>query len=132
MGQLIAPLDILTSGGKYPERERDARCTSEVRMRAADLAERVSKLLEEVRFKPKVSSGLRFPETLANDVARSAHFTGEAVDLTDPDQVISEAILDRPDLLVKYDLYMENPRYTKTWVHLQSRPTRSGNRVFVP
>jgi hypothetical protein len=30
------------------------------------------------------------------------------------------------------DLYCEDFKYTKTWVHLQSRPTRSGKRIFKP
>ena len=34
--------------------------------------------------------------------------------------------------LKKAGLYMEHPAYTKGWVHLQKRPTSSGNRVFIP
>jgi hypothetical protein len=37
-----------------------------------------------------------------------------------------------PKLLEQYDLYMEDPLYTTTWVHLQTRPTKSGSRVFKP
>ncbi len=134
MPQTISPLDILTSSGKYKEREQHEECTSPVRINAADLAERVSKLLDELGFRASVSSGFRTAaaNSAANGAKRSAHQTGEAVDLVDPQGKLAQAILADTSILEKYDLYMENPQYTNGWVHLQSRRTKSGNRIFIP
>lgn len=134
MPQTISPLDILTSGGKYPEREKSDECTSEVRANAADLAERVSRLLDHLGVEPAISSGFR--TTTANRKAGgsrlSAHCEGRAVDLEDSKGELSARLVADPDLLVRFDLYLENPFYTKTWTHLQSRPTLSGRRIFTP
>jgi hypothetical protein len=59
MPQLISPWDVLTSGGKHEDREKSAECDSSVRINAADLAERVSKLLDVVGRRATVSSGFR-------------------------------------------------------------------------
>lgn len=134
MPQTIAPLDILTSQGKYPERERSDECTTEVRIKAADLAERVSKLVDVLGISPTITSGFRTQKanTQAGGSKNSAHCTGEAVDLEDKNGKIASAINADPGLLATYDLYMEHTGYTKGWIHLQSRPTKSGRRIFVP
>lgn len=143
MPQLITPLDVLTSSGKYPSREQSDECVTGVRINAADLAERVSKLLGALGItSAKVSSGFRTKaaNAAANGAKLSAHQTGQAVDLEDNDGTLGAAITSNIALLDTYDLYLENPYYTvKTvngvayrWVHLQSRRTPSGRRVFVP
>jgi hypothetical protein len=134
MPQTISPLDILNSHGKHPEREKSDECTSEVRIKAADLAERVSRLVDHLGIKPIISSGFRTTEAnrKAGGSRSSAHLSGEAVDLEDKDGKIAILINARPDLLATYDLYMENTNYTSKWVHLQTRPTLSGRRIFVP
>lgn len=63
---------------------------------------------------------------------KSAHITCEAIDLQDRDLKLSTWLLNNRNLLEELDLYMEDPKYTKSWVHLQTRPTKSGNRVFIP
>lgn len=134
MPQTIYPLEILTSSGRYPEREKDAECTTAVRVAAADLAERVSKLLDELGFVTTVSSGFRTTAAnkSANGAKRSAHQSGEAVDLWDPQGKIAQAVLADPSILEKYDLYMESPQHTNGWIHLSTRRTKSGNRIFLP
>jgi len=62
----------------------------------------------------------------------SAHVTCEAIDIKDSDGEIAKWILNNKHLLVELDLYMENPKYTKGWVHLSIRPTKSKRRVFIP
>lgn len=127
-------MDVLTSHGKYPERERSDECSSEVRIKAADLAERVSRLVDHLGIKPIISSGFRTTEAnrKAGGSRSSAHLSGEAVDLEDKDGKIDAAISADPSLLATYDLYREHPDYTIGWCHLSIRPTLSGRRTFVP
>ena len=62
----------------------------------------------------------------------SAHITGEAVDIYDTDRSLCIYLQDHPEILESCDLYMEDPRYTNGWTHLQSRKTKSGKRIFIP
>lgn len=137
MPQTVSPLDILTSGGSHPERERSDECTTEVRINAADLAERVSKLLDSlgsVGGRATISSGFR--TSAANRQVggskNSAHCEGRAVDLADPKGALAAAITRDVGILATFDLYLEHPDYTKGWVHLSTRGPLSGRRVFVP
>jgi len=81
-----------------------------------------------------VSSGWRPPffNSKANGARRSAHITGEACDFVDTDGQLAAYCLDNLELLEKLGLYLENPEKTKGWVHLQTRKTASGRRVFDP
>lgn len=74
----------------------------------------------------KISSGYRpgHFNRKAGGASRSAHLTGEAVDLADPDGSLAQRLLGARELLEYYGLYMEHPDYTKGWVHLQTRPTK--------
>lgn len=134
MSQTITPWEILTSDEQFLDREKSDECTPTVRANAADLAERCSKLFDAIGHIPAVSSGFRTSSAnaKAGGASRSAHCTGEACDFRDPDGYLGRAILGRLDLLEQFDLYLENPHYTPTWVHLQSRKTASGKRVFNP
>lgn len=135
MPQLITPLDVLTSSGRYPDRMDSPECVTGVRIRAADTAERVSKLLGHLGVtSAKVSSGFRTKaaNSSANGAPLSAHQTGEAVDLADKDGSLARGITTHNALLRLYDLYLEDTSATPGWVHLQTRPTKSGKRVFLP
>jgi hypothetical protein len=106
------------------------------------LLEKVNALLFELNIKSaKVSSGWR-PAAINSSIPTSAkkshHMTGKAVDiLDDKDQSIGNLILSKPDLLKKYDLWLEDLSSTKgkntNWVHLDIG-TRSDRpvRVFKP
>jgi hypothetical protein len=61
---------------------------------------------------------------------RSAHKTGEAVDIYDPDGDIDDSIDD--PLLRKHGLYREAPSATRGWCHLTTRAPKSGRRSFYP
>lgn len=116
--------------------------TPEVENNAIELLKRVNAFLKDlVTAVPaldkemKVSSGWRpaaINANIANAAKKSAHMTGEAVDLLDINQSIAKEIVKYPELLAKHDLYLENPNSTKGWVHLQTRRTKSGNRIFNP
>lgn len=81
-----------------------------------------------------VSSGYR-PSSINQAVGgakKSAHQTCQAIDFIDKDGKIKEFLKQNPNLLEELDLYQEHPDYTKTWVHLQTRKTKSGKRIFIP
>ena len=62
----------------------------------------------------------------------SSHLYGCAVDIVDPDGALAKWLLAHSDLLVECGLWMENPKATPTWVHLQSYAPKSMNRIFNP
>lgn len=99
---------------------------------ANELLRRVNALMLEIGIIPHLTSGYRpgHWNKQAGGSERSAHLTCEAIDLADTHGKIKPLIT--IPLLEKYDLYMEDPAATKTWIHLQSRKTRSANRIFKP
>lgn len=99
---------------------------------ATELLRRVNALLEYLGCDVTLSSGWRPPSY--NKKIRgslySAHLTGQALDIKDIDGSFKEMVTE--DLLRQYDLYQESPLHTPTWCHLQTRPTKSGKRIFLP
>lgn len=81
-----------------------------------------------------VSSGYRPPteNTAAGGAKNSTHLSCQAIDFNDRDKLIKEWITKNPQVLVECNLYQESPAHTPTWVHVQTRKTKSGNRVFIP
>lgn len=81
-----------------------------------------------------VSSGYRpgHFNKAAGGAAKSSHLTCEAIDISDTDGSFAKWCLDNIPVLEKAGLYLENPDYTKGWVHLQTREPGSGNRIFNP
>lgn len=131
--EMISPYDVLTSSGRYPSRPLFS--SQEIRENATETARRVSALIADF-IKTCVSSGYRTPDanSAAGGARQSNHMKGTAVDLFSlPHYLASEWERDPKNcLLEKHDLYMEHPDYTKTWCHLQTTPTKSGRRVFIP
>ena len=84
-----------------------------------------------------LTSGWRPPSVNANTpnaAARSMHMTGEAIDLYDPHGDMDTWLMtgEGQAALVALGLWLEHPASTKNWSHVQTRPPRSGNRVFYP
>ena len=84
----------------------------------------------------KLTSGWRplaVNEATANSAKKSNHILGLAVDLADPQNNLFKAFMRKENLEKAKELgiYFENPLHTKTWVHLQIVPPKSGNRVFI-
>lgn len=84
-----------------------------------------------------VASGWRpraVNDAIPNAVRTSKHVIGCAIDLRDrlPDRPLARWCLRNRDLLGEAGLWMEDPRWTPSWVHLQSLPPGSGERVFIP
>jgi len=63
---------------------------------------------------------------------KSNHLFGRAVDFADGDGKLKKWILANIKLMDGIGLYMEDFVATKTWVHFQINPPKSGNRFFKP
>ena len=63
---------------------------------------------------------------------KSNHLFGRAVDFADGDGKLKKWILENIDLIEEIGLWMEDFNATKTWVHFQINPPKSGNRFFKP
>lgn len=82
----------------------------------------------------------------ANGASSSSHLTCEAIDCQDKEPNVwrmfegeshlithfANWCLDNLDELRKAGLFLEDPRWTKSWTHLQTRTPRSLSRVFKP
>lgn len=62
----------------------------------------------------------------------SSHLYGAAVDIADPRGELKRWLETRWGELVNCGLYMEDPKSTPTWVHLQTYAPKSMNRIFKP
>lgn len=62
----------------------------------------------------------------------SSHLYGAAVDIADPTGALAKWLLSHKSKLIECGLWMEDPAYTKGWVHLSSYMPKSGNRIFIP
>lgn len=100
-----------------------------------NLAKLLTLLEEQYGLEFMINSGLRTKkdqERINPRVRHSAHLSGEAADINDPDGAIWSWLMDNMDLLIRYGLYLEARSYTSRWVHIQTRVPQSGNRIFIP
>ena len=126
----------------YPE-----HLTDEIRTHVAELLGRVNLLLSwayadnvrpalDARTRCHVASGWRPPpvnDATANAATASRHLTGEAIDLRDTgNRDLARWCLRNLDALQEIGLWMEDPQWTPSWVHLQIVPPKSRNRVYIP
>lgn len=83
-----------------------------------------------------VASGWRpkaVNDKTSHAAAFSAHILALAGDLHDwPDRRLARWSLRNLDVLETHGLYMEDPRWTPSWVHWQIVAPGSGRRVFIP
>lgn len=128
---------------KYP-----ADLTDEIRNNAQLLLARVNDVLARAaadHVEPglnaqtgtPVASGWRpqaVNDATSNAGKSSKHITGHGIDIRDtvPGRTLARWCLLHKAVLEEVELWMEDPRWTPTWVHLQSIAPGSGNRVFVP
>lgn len=129
------------------DRTHQAECTDEIRANAALTVARVNQLLaeaEEELIEPgideatetQVASGWRpagINASTQNSAAGSKHLTAMACDLQDTgDRQFARWCLRNLAALERIGLWMEDPQWTPTWVHLQTVPPGSGRRVYRP
>jgi hypothetical protein len=111
--------------------------TSDIQRNAQVTVDRANQLLARAG-RPDidtVSSGWR-PQGLNDATSHSSktsnHITAQAVDLPDPDRLLADWCVDNLDVLTEIGLWMEDPRWTPTWVHVQTVPPKSGKLVYIP
>lgn len=121
-------------------REKEYPLTIDLALNAARLLAAVNFLRAVYGHPCRVSSGYRpgrFNKA-AGGAPNSAHLTCEAIDLADPSGHLARWIVLNTELLEHLDLYVEDPipapgyKGTPGWVHIQTRPVPSGNRIFRP
>ena len=116
--------------------------TPEILANVQKLLVQVNALLNDLGIKTSgVTSGWRpaaINSATPNSAKASYHMTGLAVDLLDnAKQDLAHLVASRPDLLRKYNLWLESPLSTKgqntNWCHIDLG-TRSDrpSRVFLP
>lgn len=82
-----------------------------------------------------VTSGLRSAEDQARinpSAPKSKHLIGAACDISDPEGALKSWVLANIALLETVGLWCEDFASTKTWVHFQIFPPKSGKRFFIP
>lgn len=132
---MITAADVLTTSGKFPQRQIDAPPTEEMRANAEDLARRVSGVLGRFGEARKATSGYRPPAVNAKTkgaAKKSNHMICCAIDIEDADRKLGDWCLANMPFLVISGLWIEHPDATKGWVHFQTKPPASGKRVFFP
>lgn len=117
---------------KYPQEYID----SAVEENAKFLLHQVNTFLEMLDVKDvHVNSGWRPREHNAKigGAKNSAHISGRAVDIADPNGGLAAVIANAPEKLRAMELWMENPKHTKTWVHLDNLHRKDRpSRTFLP
>ncbi len=113
-------------------REKFENLPEEIQKNGQDLLEKLNKFRQEYGQPMYVSSGYRRPEdnNAAGGSKKSAHMTLQACDFKDADGKLFEFIKKDPSILDRCDLYMEDPQWTGSWIHLQSR--KASKRIFLP
>lgn len=116
-------------------REKDAPLTGIMEVNLEKLLRAVNKF-RAVYGKPmKVTSGYRpaaINATVPGAAKKSNHMACLAVDFADSDGKLAEYCLNNLKLLEEFGIWLEDPAFTKGWVHMQVVPPRSGNRIFKP
>lgn len=137
---MITIAQYLGPYGDHPD------ATSEVRGTAARMLDKVNRVhaiaeADGFTFKINPKTGSRVsgsgnggfrPQDCAIGSANSPHKLGRGVDTYDPDRGFARWCIAHLDVLAGEGLFMEDPRWTPTWVHLDDRGPKSGRRVFIP
>lgn len=82
-----------------------------------------------------VTSGWRPNELnmhVAGAAAHSKHTLGLAADIQDSDGELLKWVLNNLGLMKQLNIYLEDFRWTPSWIHFQLGPPMSGHRVFIP
>lgn len=116
-------------------RDKDAPLTSELKENLEMLLVALNKF-RSIYGKPMtVSSGYRPPNINAQTkgaAKHSNHMICLAADFKDADGSLDQYCLNNLKVLEDCGLWLESPKSTIGWTHLQCVPPKSGNRVFFP
>jgi uncharacterized protein YcbK (DUF882 family) len=103
------------------------------------LFDRLLELQAAYKMDLVITSGLRDQaqqdELIAQgktNARHSKHLSGNAADILDEDGILKSWLSFNVDLLTTIGFWMEDPKHTPTWVHVQIIGPMSGKRVFIP
>jgi len=123
---MITPEQYLMGRDKtYPLDMQQAR-------NMANLLARVNFLLATLKIQTTVSSGYR-PSAINKTIGGaklSTHTVCAGIDLYDHDGSIAKLLKSKQDILEFVGLWMEEPSFTKGWLHLDTKQRK--NRIFNP
>jgi hypothetical protein len=118
---------------------RDKQYPKEYTAEVSGNLDRLLVVLNKVRQaygKPMyVNSGWRpaaVNDATSNAAKKSTHIRGLACDFRDPDGKLWQWCIANLALLQKLGVYLEDKRWTPSWVHCQIVPPASGKRIYVP
>jgi uncharacterized protein YcbK (DUF882 family) len=134
---MITIKELLSNQAKFEDLDKD------IQANLNELFLKVNIVRKEYGKPMIVTSGLRTKKHHLEIYARkgiyppkvpmkSNHLSGRAVDFADGDGKLKKWILENIKLMEEIGLYMEDFNATKTWVHFQINPPKSGNRFFKP
>lgn len=113
--------------------------TTEIESNLAVLLERMNRVRGYYNVPMVVTSGLRSEELQSllisegkSNATRSKHLYGQACDIEDIDGKLWSWCTKNLVLLEEVGLWLEDKKYTPTWVHFQIVPPGSGHRIFIP
>jgi hypothetical protein len=118
-------------------------CSLEQKKNLTILLEKVNKVRSAYGKPMIVTSGLRTMKHHLEIYARkgvyppkvpmkSNHLFGKAVDFADGNGELKKWVLNNMKVMEDAGLWMEDFSATKTWLHVQITPPKSGNRFFKP
>lgn len=98
-----------------------------------DLCRKVNALgYEEPMYASSCLRSIAEQQRINPSAMGSSHLYGCAVDIADPEGYLADWLECCPEKLEQCGLWMENPKSTKGWCHLQTYAPRSMNRIFNP
>lgn len=95
----------------------------------------LNKIQEKAGRNFHVNSGWRpaaINAAISGAAVHSNHTKGLAADISDPTGSIMYWVLDNLEFMKELGVFMEDFRWTPTWVHFQIVPVHSGHRIFIP
>lgn len=120
--------------GGYEEKY-SSELSRDMRFNAQHTLDMANCLLSLFGERRNISSGWR-PKSVNARIPGAAvfskHLTCQAIDLADRDLALAQWCVDHKDILQNLGLWMEDPRWTIGWTHLQTVAPTSGNRIFIP
>lgn len=117
------------------DKEYESQYTKEVSDNIDLLLEKMNKIRKSYGRPMIVASGWRPKEindATKNAAKRSNHMKGLAVDIKDVDGKLWKWVLLNLKFMKQLGIYLEDKRWTPTWVHFQIVPPKSEKRIFIP
>lgn len=113
--------------------------TPEIDANLNDLLVKINQVRQAYNTPMIVTSGLRSEaqqqQLIADEkstATKSNHLLGQAVDIQDTDGTLRDWVKRNMDLMIEIGFWFEDFSHTIGWLHFQTIPPKSGNRIFIP